>query len=121
MIHFPRLLKSFSHAFRGVRVAFQTEQSFRIQIIIAVLLIIVAAWLQIRAAEWIVVLLVTGSVLVLELLNSVLERIMDAFKPRLHPVVHDMKDIMAAVVLIASLFSVAIGLVIFVPYLTRLF
>jgi diacylglycerol kinase len=102
-------------------VALKTEQSFRLQMIIAVLIVVAAALLRIRAAEWIIVLLVMGSVLVLELLNSVLERIMDAFKPRLHPVVHDMKDIMAAVVLIASLFSVAIGLVIFWPYLTRLF
>jgi diacylglycerol kinase len=56
-------------------------------------------------------------VLVLEIINSIFERIVDVYKPRLNPYVRDIKDMMAAAVLIASLGAAIIGLMIFIPYL----
>lgn len=121
MIYPPQLFRSFLHALRGVRIAFRSEQSFRLQVLAAVIVIIVAALVHVRPTEWIILFLLIGSVLILELLNSVLERIMDTFKPRLHPAIHDMKDMMAAVVLMASLFAAVIGATILWPYVARLF
>jgi len=121
MIHPIRLFRSISHALRGIALALRTEHSFRVQVCLAILVVAAAGWLGVRATEWIVLLLVIGAVLVLELMNTVLERMMDTFKPRLHPVIHDMKDIMAGVVLLASLAGAAIGGVIFWPYFVSLF
>jgi undecaprenol kinase len=70
---------------------------------------------ELRAEEWIVILLLVGSVLALEMINSIFERIVDTFKPRIHPAVRDIKDIMAATVLVASLIAAIIGLTIFIP------
>ena len=121
MIRFSRLFASFGHALRGVVLVFKTEQSFRVQVVVAALTVGLAAWVNIRPSEWIVIILLIGGVLVLELANSVFERLVDTFKPRIHPAVHDMKDLMAGAVLIGSFVAAAIGLMIFVPYLLDLF
>ncbi len=120
MIRLSQFGKSFLHALRGIRVVFQTEQSFRLQIIAAVGVIIVAVWFHLRVYEWIVLLLLIGTVLSLELINSIFERMVDLFKPRLHPMVKDVKDIMAAAVLVMSILSFVVGLIIFWPYLNTL-
>jgi diacylglycerol kinase len=59
-------------------------------------------------------------VLVLELMNSIFERMVDILKPRIHHYVEDIKDIMAGTVLVASLGSALIGLLIFWPYIVRM-
>ncbi|MBI5794572.1 diacylglycerol kinase family protein [Candidatus Uhrbacteria bacterium] len=113
MIHLRRLAKSFSHAIHGVVVVFQSEQNFRIQVAAAILVFFLALFFRVRYEEWIILLFLTGAVLILELVNSILERIVDTFKPRIHPVVKDIKDIMAAAVLIASVIAVMVGVIIF--------
>lgn len=121
MIRFKELTRSLRHAARGIWVVYQTEQSFRIQMFAAVIVVIGAIGFRISSGEWKLILLLISAVLVLELVNSVFERIIDTFKPRLHPAVRDMKDMMAAAVLVVSLVALVIGLLIFIPYLARLF
>jgi diacylglycerol kinase len=117
MISPKRFLKSLKHALRGVAVVFKHEQSFRIQVVAAIFVFILAWYVGARLTEWIILLLMVGSVMVLELINSIFERIVDTFKPRIHPAVKDIKDIMAGAVLIASIAAAAIGIAIFYPYL----
>ena len=119
MIDFMRLRKSVTHALRGVVVVFQSEQSFRLQIFLSILIILLGLWLRIRTWEWIILLVLMGSVLSLEMINSVLERIIDTFKPRIHPIVRDIKDMMAATVLTMSSIAFLVGILIFWPYVLR--
>lgn len=120
MIHVGRFFKSLKHALRGVSVVFATEQSFRIQVYVALLVLVFGIFFQVRSHEWIVLVLLIGSVLTLELINSIIERIVDSFKPRLHPIVKDIKDIMAGAVLIVSLIAATIGTTIFYPHFIEL-
>jgi diacylglycerol kinase len=116
MVKFKALLKSFSHALRGAKTLIRTEQSFRLQLFFGVLAILLAGFFHLSSFERIVVLLLIALVLILEMINSIFERIVDAFKPRLNPIVGEIKDIMAAAVLLASGFSVLIGVLIFLPH-----
>lgn len=116
MIQLGRLFASFRHALRGVFVVFRAEQSFRLQIAAALVTLGLAWAFHVTSFQWVVLILLIGCVLVLELINSVFERLVDAFKPRIHPAVRDIKDIMAAVVLLASLAAAAVGVWIFLPY-----
>lgn len=120
MIHLGRFFQSLKHALRGVCVVFASEQSFRIQVYAALLVLVAGIAFGIRTHEWIVIVLLIGSVLTLELINSIVERIVDSFKPRIHPVVKDIKDIMAGAVLIVSLIAAAIGCTIFYPHVVDL-
>lgn len=120
MIDPVRFWKSVIHALRGVSVVFRSEQSFRLQVYLGVFVLVFAGLFQVNTFEWIMLVLLIGSVLILELINSILERIVDSFKPRIHPIVRDIKDMMAGAVLIASLISAAVGVVIFYPHLLLL-
>lgn len=121
MMSLAKFGRSLAHALRGVRIVFWQEQSFRIQCIVGALVIAAAFVLEISTNRFIVLLLLIGSVLVLELLNSIVERLVDLHKPRLHPAVKDMKDMMAGVVLVASVVSLIVGGLIFYPAVSALF
>ena len=120
MLKISSLIKSFSNALRGVVILFRTEQSFRLQAVVAVVVLFFCVWLPLRISEIIVVLLLVGSVLILETINSIFERLVDTFKPRLHPIVGEIKDIMAAAVFLVSVLAAVIGLIIFLPHFWRL-
>jgi len=117
MISIKKLFVSFSHALRGLKKVLQTEQSFRIQVVVGVAVIVLSFVWPLAVWERILIFLLVGLVMVLELINSIFERIADGFKPRLNPIVGEIKDIMAGTVLISSVISAVIGFYILGPYL----
>ena len=116
MIRVQDLCSSVRHALRGVSVVFASEQSFRIQVVGALSAIVLATVFRISTNQFLIVLLLIGAVLTLEIVNTIFERLVDSFQPRIHPVVRDIKDIMAGAVLIASTVSLIAGISIFWPY-----
>ena len=56
-------------------------------------------------------------VICLELVNSALERLCDRLIPEKDLKVKYVKDVAAGAVLVASIFSIIIGLMVFLPYL----
>ncbi len=121
MFSLDRLTRSFKYAGRGLWQVFREEQSFRIQVALGLLVLILALCFRVKTWEAIALLLVIVMVLVLELINSIFERMVDVLKPRMHPYVETVKDIMAATVLIASIGALVVGLLIFYPYLAKFF
>jgi len=61
--------------------------------------------------------LIIFAVLVLELINSTVERIMDFLGPDQDEKVRIIKDLMAAIVLLAGLAAIIVGIIIFYPYI----
>lgn len=120
IVNFQSLKNSFRYASRGIAHTFTHEQNFRIQLSIATIIIIVGALLQISRRDWLLIILIIGSVLVLELINTVFERLMNVVEPKIHSYAKIMKDIMAAAVFIASLTAALSGILIFWPYLDAL-
>ena len=116
MIKPGRLLKSFRYAWRGIATVAREEQNFRVELLAAAAVLLLAAYLRVKPAEAAVLALVCGGVLVLELMNSLLERVVDLVKPRVHPYVAEIKNIAAGAVLVAAATSIAIAVFIFLPY-----
>lgn len=115
-----KLRNSFVYAWLGLKHVVREEQNFRIQVWIAALVIIAMFVLDVSRAEKAILVLATAFVLVLELVNSIFERIVDLLKPRLHETVKEVKDIMAGAVLLAAIGAALIGTVLFLPYLKEL-
>ncbi len=90
-----------------------TEQNFRIQLLVAMAVVVSMFILRLSTLEMALLTLAIMLVLVLELMNSIFERMADMLKPRIHHYVRDVKDIMAGTVLVASLGAFFIGLLIF--------
>lgn len=111
------VLKSVAHAWRGLRVAFRSERNFRLQTAIALMLIAGMLVLPLALIERVILLLAIALVLVLELLNSAVERIVDLLKPRLNEYAGDIKDLMAGAVMVASAFAALTGVLVLWPYL----
>jgi Diacylglycerol kinase len=112
-----RLIKSFTYAFRGLSKIFREEQNLQVESISAIIVIAIGFVFQIKALEWCAILICIALVLLMETVNSAVERMADLLKPRIHSYVKEMKDIMAAAVMIASLLSIVVGLIIFIPYI----
>ena len=108
------------YALNGIKEAFNRERNFRIHLVVAAIVIIASFILRLSATEWMFILLAIYIVLVAELMNSIAERIIDHIKPEIHMNAKIIKDIGAAIVLIAVIFSVIIGLIVFLPKLTIL-
>ena len=121
MIKIKRLFKSFVYAFRGLFKTFREEQNLQIQAIIALFIVLLAWTLQINKIEWCLLIVVISLVILAEIINSAVERITDVLKPRINSYVKEIKDIMAAAVMLASLTAVIIGIIILGPYIIRLF
>lgn len=114
-------LKKFSHsiqyALKGFRFVFLHEQNFRIQIFVSLLVLIAMVYFRISGIHAVMLIFSIVSVLVLEVINSVFEHLVDLLKPRLHYVVGEIKNMMAAAVLLASVSAGIVGFIIFWPYL----
>ncbi|MDP2709306.1 MAG: diacylglycerol kinase [bacterium] len=121
MIRVKRLFKSFGYAFKGLFKTFNEEQNLRIQAVVGLLMIILGINFKISGLEWAVLVLAICLVLTAEITNSAVERVTDVLKPRINSYVKEIKDIMAAAVLLASIAAAAIGLIIFLPHVYKIF
>ena len=115
MIRLGRLLKSFAYAWRGLWKIFHEEQNLKIQAIVGIFAVILGIIYSINRYEWLALVMVIGLVIILETLNSAVERVTDVLKPRINNYVKEIKDIMAAAVMLASIVAVVVGLLIFLP------
>ena len=115
-----KFLRSLKHAFDGLAYAVAHERNFRIEMLVAFLVVSLIFIFQVKSWEAIVLILMIMWVLVAELVNTVLERVVDILKPRIHPYAHLIKDLMAGAVLISSLSALIIGVIIFYPYFKEL-
>ncbi|MEK7607074.1 MAG: diacylglycerol kinase [Patescibacteria group bacterium] len=120
MRNIQRLGQSFRFAFRGIRFTWRQEQSFRVQVAVATVVVLLMIFLPTTKLETVVLSFLIMAVLVMELLNSTLERIIDTLQPRIHPFAQEVKDMMAAAVLITAMGSLFVGILIVGPYLLRL-
>lgn len=111
-----QFIRSLKYALHGFKFIWQ-EANFKIQIFIAALVIVLMYVFDLSRLERVALILVILAVLILEALNTIFEHLSDVLKPRLHDYIKIIKDIMAAIVLIASLGAVVIGIMIFWPHI----
>ncbi|HMO36395.1 MAG TPA: diacylglycerol kinase [Gemmatales bacterium] len=108
-------LGKFHVACRGVVWGIFGQTSFYVHLPVAVLTVLLAAFLQFDAWRWVVLLLTIGMVLSVELLNSSLERLFhglpEAWQEKCWPAL----DIAAGAVLVASITAIIVGLILFIP------
>lgn len=120
MIRLGRLVKSFTYAFKGLWKTFHEEQNLKIQLMTAIAVFLLAWYFRVSRFEWIALVALSGLVILVELVNSAVERVADVLKPRINSYVKEIKDIMAAAVMIASITAIIVGSLIFLPRIFNL-
>jgi undecaprenol kinase len=121
MIKWSRLIKSFKYALSGIKQVFVEEQNFKIHVLISLIVLSAALYFRIQNWELAVIILLIAFIFILEIINSITERLVDLLKPRIHQYVKDIKDLGAAIVLVGAVAAIIIGLLIFLPYILEVF
>jgi diacylglycerol kinase len=109
------LLEPFRVAASGLWHALRTQRNMRIHLAVASAVIITGLWLGLSADQWAVLALTSGFVLLSEMVNTVVEKLVDLVCPDYHPFAKTVKDVMAGAVLLAAIISVIVGLLILGP------
>lgn len=115
------ILKSQKHAFEGVFSIIKSERNFRIQIVVAILVITLSLILRISHQDWLAVAFLITLVLISEAFNSVIEAVCDTVSQEYRVNIKYAKDVSAGAVLLSSLLSFILGLIIFLPYILKIF
>lgn len=108
-------IKSMGHAVDGIKYTTNHEKNFKIEILIALAVTIASYILKVSMLEWTILVLVIGMVLALEMVNTSIERCVDLVTKDYRELAKNAKDVAAGAVLVMSVFSVIIGILIFLP------
>ena len=114
---FTGRLKSMGFALKGAFKLITTEHSVMVQSSLAVMMTLAGFYFGINRVEWMMQILVFGLVLSIEGLNTAVEKIADFIHPDYHERIGFIKDIAAGAVFFSSFTSIAIGCIIYFPYL----
>ncbi len=107
---------SFRYAAQGILYGFLSQRNFRIHVFIGAFVFGLGLWLKLNLNQLAVLVLTVTAVLVLELLNTAIEAVVDlAIGRRFHPLARIAKDCSAAAVLVASISSLLIALLLLLP------
>jgi len=109
--------RGFIFAGRGLWYALRTQRNMRVHATLAAIAIVLGLLLRISAVEWALIFFAIGGVLVMELLNTVVEAIVDLVTQRYHPLARTAKDVAAGAVLLNSILAVVIALFVYLPHL----
>jgi undecaprenol kinase len=114
-------VQSVSCAVSGIAHTLKTQRNMRIHVIVAVLVLLAAWWLQIPRGDVLLVFFSIALVLSLELVNTALEAAVDLASPEWHEKAKVAKDACAGAVLVSAALSVCIGAAVFGPPLLQRF
>lgn len=109
------IFESFSFAFQGIATEFKKGRNFRIQLLLGFIASVLAYLLKFTTDEWAILVVTISAVLILELINTSIEEIVNVVSPQIRPEAKIAKDVAAASVLIASIASVLIAAFLFLP------
>jgi diacylglycerol kinase (ATP) len=114
------LLLSFKYAGQGVGYAIRTQRNFRIHLVIGAIAFSLSLYFQLSAAACSIISLTIALVLVLELLNTALEAVVDLTVGReFHQLAKIAKDCAAGAVLIAAMAALLIAGMLLLPHILQ--
>ncbi|MES2150353.1 MAG: diacylglycerol kinase [Pseudomonadota bacterium] len=96
-----RIFAAFFYSMDGLRAAWQNEHAFRQELVLVVVGSVLAMMLKISAFEKLMLIGVLVLVLIVELINSAIEAIVDRISLERHPLSKNAKDLGSAAVLLS--------------------
>ena len=117
---FRGFAESLKIAFTGIAYLFLYHDNMRIIFLSGVAAFLTALVLKLKGLELAIICITVSVVFIAEMFNTAIELIIDMSTRKYHTLIKLVKDIAAAVVLIASLNAVAVGVILFVPRIIAL-
>lgn len=86
---------------KGLKAAWVHEAAFRQELMLAIVMLPIALWVDVSTVERLLLILTLFIVLIVELLNSAVEAVVDRVGSEIHPLSGQAKDIASAAVFLA--------------------
>jgi diacylglycerol kinase (ATP) len=113
----PNLFASFKYAWQGVKYSFVTQRNFRIHTVMASVAVSLGFYLHATTVEMAIISLTCAIVIVLELLNTAIESVVDlTVKQTYHELAKIAKDCAAGAVLVSAIAAVLVAGFILLPH-----
>ncbi|HZJ82792.1 MAG TPA: diacylglycerol kinase [Clostridia bacterium] len=107
------LLDSFNDAIEGLIQSFRSERNMKIHFIIAFFVLCGALFYELSKVETVLLFMAIVFVIVMEMINTSIETIIDMIQEDYHPLAKIAKNVAAGAVLVAAINAVAIGYILF--------
>ncbi|MBF0142451.1 MAG: diacylglycerol kinase [Magnetococcales bacterium] len=104
---FDHLIRAAGWSWAGLKAAWRHEAAFRQECFLALFLVPLALWLGATGPERAILLGSLGIVLIVELLNSAIEAVVDLCSPKHHELAGRAKDLGSAAVFVTLFFGIA--------------
>jgi diacylglycerol kinase (ATP) len=109
---FTRLINAFKYSCAGLQEAYRNEDAFRMELLLAIILIPLAFWLEHSMMGRAAMIACVMLVIIVELLNSAIEATVDRISLDDHNLAKRAKDIGSAAVLISLINLVVVWLLV---------
>jgi len=96
-----RLINATRYSWQGYKAAWKTEEAFRQEAILAMIMIPVAVFLPVELVEKLLMISTVVLVVIVEIINSAIEAAIDRFGNEIHPLSGKAKDLGSGAVLLA--------------------
>ena len=106
---------SIACAASGLRHVWRSGLNPKIEVLIAVAVVVVGLCLPLSRADWAILVLTIGMVLAAEAANTAIEAVVDLASPEYHDLAKLAKDVAAGAVLILAIAAIVIGLLVLGP------
>ncbi len=114
-------LASFRYALRGLKEVFSSERNAKIHLLCALLALLASLLFHIAIIQLLFVVLAITMVFFAEIVNTAIEKTLDALSKENNQVVRVIKDMTAAGVLVTAAGAILVAILVFGPYLYKLF
>ena len=110
------LFLSFKYGFKGIIYCFKSTRNFRIQIFLAILVLLISLIFNLNPFEYIILFTTIIAVLILELVNTSIESLVDLIlENKFNRLAQISKDCAAGAVILAALNSIIVACFLFIP------
>ena len=108
----PRILNAFKFSYDGFVATFKSEEAFRQDIIICIILTPIAIFLPITLIEKLFLFSTLFLIIMAELINTAIEMTIDRISEELHPLSKIAKDIGSCIVLVSFMYLILVWVLI---------
>ena len=119
IFRFEGFMGSAKLAIKGIVYLFLYHRNMRIIFMLGIAALLLGFYLNLKGIELVALCITVTLVLIAEIFNTAIEMMMDIFTEKYHTLVKLVKDISAAVVVLASLNAIAVGYILFVRKLFK--
>lgn len=109
---FPRIMNAFKFSYDGFIATFKSEEAFRQDLIICMILTPIAIFLPITLIEKLFLFSTLFLIIMAELINTAIEMTIDRISEELHPLSKIAKDIGSCIVLVSFMYLILVWVLI---------